>query len=573
VDVNGRLLALNTFHPQHGYVTLTVANPYPEDRRYDQAAVRAYRAGLVTLNGFGPDVTQPVVQRQAFLLADMIPEVCLAFANGRYAETVVWAHEGGATQIWEIEEAPRWRGKLSLQRCAYTQLTEGGPLTVPPVQSRVSFVDGVLTIENPNLGWAAAVAGFPPSIASWTRETGGPIEIDLEGRPGTTVLTYGFGPDATAAREHAIRLAQQEPLENLENCLGQWRTYLDGSVDDPLVRRGLAYSLALVVPVGETRCILTDHMLLPLSWNRDAYYVARALLSWRAECAEMVKRHLLWLFEVADRPDDTWGRCYLANGQIKDRAFQLDQQLFPVLELAEYVLETGDRATWDRLQPMVVSLTQKLLARKAPYFWLFPTDETPADDPLALPYHLSSHLLMWRTFRKLADLIPDHDLLTMADSIRRAIQHYFIADHQGQRVYAYATDGDGCFHFYHDANDTPLALAPAWGFTTEDDPVWRATIDFAFSEANVGGYYAPGLGSVHTPGPWPLGDVQDLLIARTIHDTERERCALERLSIASQWDGALPEAYDPATGTVISRHWFVWPNALLASVASGAFVR
>ncbi len=33
--------------------------------------------------------------------------------------------------------------------------------------------------------------------------------------------------------------------------------------------------------------------------------------------------------------------------------------------------------------------------------WLFKTDETPADDEVAFPYHFSSHVLLWRTLLSL----------------------------------------------------------------------------------------------------------------------------------------------------------------------------
>ena len=98
----------------------------------------------------------------------------------------------------------------------------------------------------------------------------------------------------------------------------------------------------------------------------------------------------------------------------------------------------------------------------------------------------------------------------LAEYIRASIQaHFHRRIHKGKQIYAYATDGVGNFHFYHDANDFPLALAPNWGLVSVDDPVWRATIDFAFSEANVGGFYDGSLGSVHTPAPWALGDIQE----------------------------------------------------------------
>src|SRR5690606_38581876 len=116
----------------------------------------------------------------------------------------------------------------------------------------------------------------------------------------------------------------------------------------------------------------------PLVWNRDAYYMARALLSWSPEMAETVRRHLIWTFEQAECPDGYWGRCYLANGRMKDAAFQLDQQLYPLLELVEYTQESGDYETYKRLLPHIPHVLDSLTRRREPDVWLFPTDETPA---------------------------------------------------------------------------------------------------------------------------------------------------------------------------------------------------
>ncbi len=565
IDADGRLIAVNTFHPAHGYVTLTTADPFPEDRRYDPAEVRRYRAGLAALEGFGPRWDAPVVRREASLLEGAIPYVRLELADGSSAEVTTFAHDGGAIQLWRITgPEPRWAGRLSLQRSAYTQLTEGGPVPMPPLELQVWFTDGLLTIENPALPCAAAIAG-PAKLAVPT-PAGDPAL--------TLVLAIAFGADGAAARQQARTLAQLDVPAVLDRLRADWRAaWRDAppATSDPLVRRGLVYGLALAVPVGDTCCLLTDHMLLPLSWNRDAYYVARALLSARPAWADVVRRHLLWMFETAERPGGTWGRCYMANGRVKDAAFQLDQQVFPLLELADYVIETGDTTTRDRLAPHVAPLIDMLLARKAPDAWLFPTDETPADDPVAQPYHLSSHILMWRTFQRLAEAGLSGDFAALAESVRGAVGAYFVTEWEGRPLYAYTTDGRGAFHVYHDANDIPLALAPAWGFVAADDPVWRATIAFAFSAANMEGFYPPALGSVHTRAPWPLGDVQEIILARATDDSARAARAYERLRRAAQWDGALPEAYDATNYTVVSRTWFAWPNAALACVLLGAF--
>lgn len=569
VDISGRLIALNAPHPEHGYVSLTTAPPFTEGERYNPAAVRAYRAGLAALEGFGPHFADEIVAREACLLEDAVPQVRLSFVRGGQATITSFAHGGGAVQICEFENVtPRWQGRIALQRCAYTQLTEGGPLPAVAVESRLRLHEGLLTLENPALGWAVAAAGLPAGEPA-RQEIEGAVMVDLEGRAGIVVLCYAFGPDAEMAAQRARDLAAQDLHAALEQQLMHWGQLWQAGPVDPLARRGLVYGLSLAVPDGDGICVLTDHMLLPLSWNRDAYYVMLALLHWQPQMADLVRGHLIWLFEMAERPDGLWGRCYLANGRIKDSAFQLDQQLFPLLELADYVLMTGDRATLERLAPHVGPLVETLLAMRAEGLSLLPTDETPGDDPIAYPYHLSSHILMWRVWGRLHELGLPGDFNKLAAAVREDILAHFVAEHGGRRLLSYAADGQGQHHFYHDANDTPLVLAPLWGLFASDDPLWRATLDFAFSDDNRGGAYDGRLGSVHTPAPWPLGDLQELLLARLLQDPGREARVWAHLHCAAQWDGALPEAYDPVSCAVVSRHWFAWPGALLAYLSLG----
>jgi hypothetical protein len=243
----------------------------------------------------------------------------------------------------------------------------------------------------------------------------------------------------------------------------------------------------------------------------------------------------------------------------KDPAFQLDQQLFPLLLLEDHARLTGDAALRDAYAPTRGEVLEALLTRRTA-FGLIATDETPADDPLGdQPYHFSSHVLLWRVLR-------DVDPRAAAD-VHSATRTGFTDS--GRFAYAVrGARGDGARH-YHDANDLPTVFAPAWGFCDADDRVWRATIEFAWSRANEG-YFAGrlgGLGSLHTRHPWPLGDLQEVVVARVLADAERERRALGRLETVETWDGLLPEAYDETTGAVASRHWFAWPAALRALLA------
>jgi uncharacterized protein len=328
------------------------------------------------------------------------------------------------------------------------------------------------------------------------------------------------------------------------------------------------------IPVGSATCLVTDHRILPLAWTRDGYFAARALLAWtRAtgvpEPAGLVRRHLAWLFEVADRPAGWWARSHLVGGQRKDQAFQLDQQLYPLLELADYVELTGDRRALERHREAVERALRAIDGRRAAGVALYATEETPADDPLPLPYQTACQLLAWYTLTRLDRLgVGGGRLGRLAGSIRDAVgRHQVVADGVPPR-YAYATDLAGGTLDYHDANDLPMALAPAWGFCEPDDPTWRATMRFAFGPANPG--FAPGrrggLGSLHTPGSWPLGHVQAWLAGRAAGEAGTVAAAERALAAAALWDGALPEASDPRSGRPRSRPWFAWPGATVATL-------
>ena len=71
-----------------------------------------------------------------------------------------------------------------------------------------------------------------------------------------------------------------------------------------------------------------------------------------------------------------------------------------------------------------------------------------------------------------------------------------------------------------------------------------------------------GLGSIHTPHPWPLGDLQKLIFARLTQNRALEQEVIKKLLSIIQADGLLPEAVNAETGRIESRHWFSWPGAV-----------
>lgn len=194
---------------------------------------------------------------------------------------------------------------------------------------------------------------------------------------------------------------------------------------------------------------------------------------------------------------------------------------------------------------------------------LLPTAENPADDRAELPYPLSSQILLWTAATRLAPLRDELGL--ELDLEAPAVRELFTVEGPFGRQWAYEVDGRGGHRLYHDANDLPTARAPLLGFCAPSDPAWGATMRFAFSRHNAA--YRPGayggLGSLHTPGTWTLGDVQEWVVASLTGDRERAERALARLLAVASADGLLPKAYDPETGRSPIRPWSAWPSAAL----------
>jgi uncharacterized protein len=324
-------------------------------------------------------------------------------------------------------------------------------------------------------------------------------------------------------------------------------------------------------------CIVTDHRILPLSWTRDAYYQALLLLraAEREDDVTLVAAHLRWLWSRCRRPSAFWARSHLPNGEPKDLVFQADQQLYPLLELADYRETTGgwpDPPNGTAWAELVDELWAALPVEKG----LLPSEENPADDSSKLPYALSTQILYWYTARRLASLAPElairTDFAATARATRNAVNEHFVAEGPHGTQWAYETDAAGDVRLYHDANDVPTALAPLWGFCEASDRHWSATIRFALSTHNPGYAAGPfgGLGSLHTEGTWPLGDIQEWAAASLLGEVATAERALSRLASVASADGMLPEAYDAGTGEWRARHWFAWPAALLGALFTGS---
>jgi uncharacterized protein len=254
-----------------------------------------------------------------------------------------------------------------------------------------------------------------------------------------------------------------------------------------------------------------------------------------------------------------------------------DQQCYPIIELYDYLNICDDISEVSGYFTKLDKISDLLLSVKGSDAMLFETEENPADDPVLYPYHFSTQVLAWKTFKILNILnakykFSQKDYALIATGIKKDIFEFMITKHNGRRLFCYTTDLKGNFELYHDANDLPLGLAPLWDFIDAEDEVFQNTVEWAFSSKNRGYYDGNfgGLGSDHAKGHWPLGDSQLQAIALSMIKNEQSKGkilwknTLDMLESTVQKDGLFSESVYPDSGEVYTRYWFAWPGAAIS---------
>jgi hypothetical protein len=557
-------LSFGTPHATHGFVELSALPSFDEARRGDPEATRRHRRAMTvvdhaflrveidgSLPGLEPDPSDAAAPQWS---GEGIQVRCVAPADGLATH-----------QSWSIEGLGRRRSvtlrlRGALDRPALAEITELDPPM--PTGAETTFrVEGDTVL----LGAASLSTIIEVTLdgvaASWQR-VGDELRALLDW-PETNELAFQITVALqTDVRSAGSRTASPSPAITDRH--------------DLLTNRALAYirgCTTLVVGTDE-RTILTDHRILPLSWTRDAYWQALALLAADGPGdRDRVADHLRWLWRRCERPDGRWVRSHHANGRRKDLAFQADQQLYPIVELADYWRVVGSLPSGVGWDTTVATAWRAAIDEVDPTTGLIGCTENAADDPAVAPFITASQILLWYAGQRLVEMLDaavlsvgDLDVRGRASGARDAFAVRMV---DGEALWPYAVDGSGGRVAYHDANDLPVALAPLWGFCAADDPGWLATMRFAFGPGNPG--WNPGLrsglGSAHTPGPWTLGDIQAWIRARALADGQAMAMAVERLGAVAFFDSMLPEAYsaDP-NEDVRQRHWFAWPGATLAAL-------
>ncbi|KAL7940233.1 Six-hairpin glycosidase-like protein [Trichoderma barbatum] len=628
-NIYGRALQLSAYHPHHGVIVAASYEQFDGTRYYDPLYVRHYRKRMLQMvneenEGFGLCIGNIGSRTTVDLTGMNTARLGFDTRGGAAVRYVVSVDEKGRlnqrahivnTTSKEIQVVYQVNFRLSVHRASYGQLTEGGPIPLPECENALEVTGKQCSfiIRNKFLGAHLSgqldIDGIPAPLVGLTDIS----QPGLLTGVSTTNQSVSIAPNSTVTIGLILHLSpglNENPDFSAVSCVNSnalgnelaWKK--PETVETYIVRRNVDYIIGnCAIPVSESEvALITDHVALPLGWNRDNYWQWRLLLLTRRNLASLItpaaynqymglldqtiKGHLEWVFFKAERPHKFWHRSYVITGKPKDGpVYQLDQQCYPMLELCDYFSEyPSERNFVEKIlsSQVVMEIFDHITSKRDLATGLFPTDETPGDDEVIYPFHFSSHVLLWYTLCQLADLIRSvpralggltDRMQSLADEVRtQTMQHFLVADpDSGHTKIAYLVDGHGKHTFYHDGNDIPTAFAASWGFfsTKKELEAWHNTMSYALSEENSLGYSSggsfAGLGSVHSQGPWPLGYFQEMLYADVRGDKGAKADALQRIIGAMQWDGTFGEAVDVKTGETTSKAWFSWPGSMIAA--------
>jgi hypothetical protein len=274
---------------------MVVASPVAQfdgKRFHDPEYVRSYRAVMLNwvrsrMQGFGiwfpgkaSNLTINFVNNQQVLITYFVQEV-------HVSTTLSISLDGEVVQATRAKSRATTATQLdyvlalnvSVNRASYGQLTEGGPIPIPPSRNALQLFDNAHRWAVVNSNSDAMLEGGLlhngqlvrlDSGLSETTALGKPINAEFSGRiqivPGQScafISTFRLHPGTYPLRKPIT------PASTLQASRGQWR--LENSELGLIIKRNLEYILSnCAIPVSnDATCFIADHVALPLGWNRD----------------------------------------------------------------------------------------------------------------------------------------------------------------------------------------------------------------------------------------------------------------------------------------------------------------
>ncbi len=201
----------------------------------------------------------------------------------------------------------------------------------------------------------------------------------------------------------------------------------------------------------------------------------------------------------------------------------------------------------------------------------------PSDDATQFEFLVPSNIFAVDVLRKAAEILTTvnhrNDLAarcnSLASEVAAALRQYAVVSHPSfGPIYAYEVDGFGNCYLMDDAN-VPSLLSLAYLIPNmADDPVYKNTRRFVWSDSNPyfwRGTAAEGIGGPHigTENIWPMSI---MMKAFTATDDAEIKWCIQTLMDTDAGKGFIHESFNRNDASDYTRDWFAWQNSLFGEL-------
>ena len=295
------------------------------------------------------------------------------------------------------------------------------------------------------------------------------------------------------------------------------------------------------------------------------------------------------------------------NPNVHERKWEIDSHCYPIRLAYRYWKTTGDESVFgdDWLAAIRNTLkTFKEQQRKdgpGPYSFMRKTERQldtkccsgygnpvnpvglivssfrPSDDATTFDFLVPSNFFAVTSLRKAAEILEkvNHEKAlakecrALAAEVEKALKEYAIVEHPKYgRIYAFEVDGFGNAYLMDDSNAPSLLSMVYLGDVDADDPIYRNTRRFVWSEDNP--YFFKGTAGEGIGGPhigydmiWPMSI---MMKAFTSDDDAEIKWCIETLMTTDAGTGFMHESFHKDNPEKFTRAWFAWQNTLFGEL-------